>query len=111
LRVPAACLYSIVVVSLVWFTRGSYRGIAIWLASLVAVIIGWLSLAPTNNRRWQPDVAELAWTDRNGNLVTIHNVRDFSYRTELDYNQIWETQDGGPLATHGRGAEVFGLAS
>jgi hypothetical protein len=92
LRIPGACLYSILVGSIVWFTRASYRGIALWVTSLVLVMTWWLSLAPTNNRRWQPDVAELAWTERNADLVTIHNVRDFTYRTETDYIQRWETK-------------------
>jgi hypothetical protein len=64
------------------------RGIATLL--ICAVIFGgvlgwWLSITPSNDRDWQPDVARLAYATFDGDKVTIHNVRDFDYRTETDY--------------------------
>ena len=64
------------------------KGIATLL--ICAVIFGgvlgwWLSITPSNDRDWQPDVARLAYGTFDGDKVTIHNVRDFDYRTETDY--------------------------
>jgi len=56
----------------------------------VAVLGWWLSLAPRNDRDWQPDVARLAAVERAGRLVTVRNVRDFDYRTEADFDVRWE---------------------
>jgi Domain of unknown function (DUF4105) len=69
-----------------------------WRAQLgVAVGIGvilawWLSLKPTNTADWQPDVAQLAWADVQGDVVTLHNVRNCDYRTEADYTPRWDTR-------------------
>lgn len=54
--------------------------------TLVAIVVGWWSsLAPSNDRDWQTDVARLAYADIQGDLVTVHNVRNFDYRSETDY--------------------------
>jgi len=53
---------------------------------LFAVVLGWwLSLSPSNDRDWQPDVARLAHAEIQGDLVTVRNIRNFDYRTETDY--------------------------
>src|SRR5262249_20731181 len=53
----------------------------------------------SNDRDWQPDVAMVPYATINGDLVTIHNVRNFDYRTETDYTPHWEerTYDLGKL--------------
>src|SRR5207247_8904421 len=35
-----------------------------------------------DDRDWQPDVARLAWADVAGERITLHNIRNFDYRTE-----------------------------
>jgi hypothetical protein len=56
------------------------------------VLIWWLTLSPTNDSDWQPDVAQKAWADIQGDEVTLHNVRNCDYRTETDYTPHWETR-------------------
>jgi len=46
---------------------------------------GWLSLAPSNERDWQPDGAVLAYASIAGDRITLHNIRNFDYRTETDF--------------------------
>jgi hypothetical protein len=124
LRVPAACLYSGFVGAIVWFSRSSRNGILLWLGSVILVLAWWFSLAPTNIRSWQPDVAELPWADRHANLITVYNVRNFFYRAETDYTQRWEiktvdlsqirgvdlflTHFGSPLIAHAIVSFQFG---
>ncbi len=105
LRLPAACGYLLFVCGVVWVTRCRGRGILVWLGSLALVMIWWFSLEPTNTRDWQRDVAELPWADRNGDLVTIHNVRNFIYRTETDYTPRWETRSVNLAQV--RGVDLF----
>jgi hypothetical protein len=92
LRVPSAALYACLTCVLLWLTLRNLKAIRFWLASLIAVMAWWLSLPPTNVRAWQPDVARLPWADRHGDLITLHNVRNFDYRTETDYIQRLETE-------------------
>ena len=52
---------------------------------ITAIFIWYCKLTPSNNRDWQADVAVLPEATIDGNLVTIRNIRNFDYRTELDY--------------------------
>ena len=45
----------------------------------------WNSIEPSNQRDWQTDVERLARADIQGDLVTVHNIRNFDYRTESEY--------------------------
>ena len=74
------------------FVRPVWRaqaGLAVFIAWVIA---WWLTLEPSNDRKWQPDVAQEAWAEVNGDLVTVHNVRNCDYRTETDYTAHWETR-------------------
>jgi hypothetical protein len=56
-----------------------------------AAVIGWWILIPaTNEREWQTDVSVTPWVSQNGDLVTIHGVRNFEYRSETDFTPRWE---------------------
>jgi hypothetical protein len=45
----------------------------------VVVLAWWLSIAPSNDRDWQADVARLPSATIAGDRVTIRNVRNFAY--------------------------------
>lgn len=59
--------------------------LAVFAAAFVAFVIRWNGVQPSNDRDWQPDVAVLPYATFDGDLVTIHNVRNFDYRSETDY--------------------------
>ena len=50
-----------------------------------ALVAAWSTIEPTNDRAWQPDVAVLPYATIVGDVVTLHNVRNFDYRSETDY--------------------------
>jgi hypothetical protein len=56
------------------------------------VLLWWLTLPPSNARDWQPDVARLPTATLEGSLLTVHNVRDFTYRGEQAFSERWETR-------------------
>ena len=56
------------------------------------VAIWWMSLEPSNDRDWLPDVDRPAWAEIEGDRLTFHNMRDFEYRTEHDYTERWATR-------------------
>ena len=62
------------------------RTLLCFIVLFVVLVIWWSSIKPTNNRDWQTDVAVLPYATMQGNLVTIHNIRNFNYRTETDYD-------------------------
>ena len=53
--------------------------------AFAAVLLWWMSIEPSNERDWQTDVAVLPYATQHGDLVTLHNVRNFDYRTEQDF--------------------------
>jgi hypothetical protein len=58
-----------------------------------AVLLTWWSLIqPSNNRLWADDVAQRTTGIVDGDHVTLHNVRNFDWRTKTDYTQRWETR-------------------
>lgn len=69
-----------------------------WLAGLGVLLVDgliamwWFSLDPSNDRAWQPNVAETPWAQVEGDLITLHNVRHCDYRTQDDYSPRWETR-------------------
>ncbi|WP_404360997.1 DUF4105 domain-containing protein [Methylotuvimicrobium sp. KM1] len=56
------------------------------------ILIWWLSISPSNDRQWQPDVAKLAHATFDGDKVTVHNIRNFDYRSEFTYVPAYYTK-------------------
>ncbi len=90
LRIPAAALYLIVVLAALWFLRRKHVGLAVAFAGFVIVALWWFSLKPPDHRDWQPDDAETAYADINGDQLKIHNLRNCDYRSEQDYTCHWD---------------------
>jgi Domain of unknown function (DUF4105) len=88
----AAILFVIILLAAMVFVRGKLRKLAIVFGAFAVVVLWWLTLKPSNNRPWQPDVAQTAWAEINGDEITIHNVRNCDYRTEMDFTPQWETR-------------------
>lgn len=85
LRTPLAVMYLVAVLA-VWIRlKGRWRKMGLTAAGFVLVLAWWLTLQPSNDRDWQPDLAVLAYADLEGNKVTLHNIRNNDYRTETDF--------------------------
>jgi len=88
----AAILFVIALLAMVIFVRGKLLKLGIVFGACLLVAAWWLTLKPSNDRAWQPDVAKTAWAEINDDEVTIHNVRNCDYRTETDFTPRWETR-------------------
>jgi len=60
------------------------------LAIFAILVILFLRIPASNDREWQPEVSVTPYATVNGDLVTIHGVRNFDYRTETDFKPHWE---------------------
>ena len=76
------------VVALVLY-RALRFALPVFAVALVAIGIWWGGLRPSNERDWQPEVARLAYATINGDMVTVHNIRNFDYRTETDFTPAY----------------------
>lgn len=92
LRTPAAILYPLAALVIAWRVRGAWRKVGVIFVAFALVTAWWLTLQPSNDRDWQPEVDRTAWAEIDGDVVTIHNVRNFDYRTATDFTPRWETR-------------------
>jgi hypothetical protein len=67
-------------------------GVAAYLVGFLVLSVWWYRLRPSNQRAWADDVARMTTGTVSGNIVTLHNVRNFAWRTNTDYTQRWETR-------------------
>jgi hypothetical protein len=83
--------FTLVILIALW--RGRLALGAVSFAVAFAVLLTWWSLIqPSNNRLWADDVAQTTTGVVEGDHVTVHNVRNFDWRTKTDYTQRWETR-------------------
>lgn len=87
-----AIVFLLALLAAVVFVYGKLLKLAIAFGAFAVVVSWWFTLKPSNDRRWQSDVAETAWTEINGDEITIHNVRNCDYRTATDFIPRWETR-------------------
>lgn len=66
-----------------WMAAGSY------LSLFIVLFVWWSMIEPSNDREWQPEVAILPYATFDGNLITVHNIRNFDYRTETDFTPAY----------------------
>ena len=66
------------------------RTVLFFLAAVTIVATWWSLIPASNDRDWNPEVARTPYATINGDLVTIHGVRNFDYRTEMDFTPRWE---------------------
>jgi hypothetical protein len=60
---------------------------------IAALFLGWwLRQKPSHSRDWDTSVAVLPWAERDGDVVTIDNCRDFEYRSLDDCTPRYETR-------------------
>jgi hypothetical protein len=84
--VAAGSLLSLIMVRPWWW------GTAAAVVPFAIVLAWWLSIAPSNTGNWQHDVANLPSAAIEGNVVTIRNVRDFTYPSQTAVVERWETR-------------------
>ncbi|TMB44280.1 MAG: DUF4105 domain-containing protein [Deltaproteobacteria bacterium] len=68
------------------------RRAVVFALAAAALFAWWSTIRPSNDRQWQPDVAQPPHAQLHGDELTIHNVRNFDYRTETDFSERWETR-------------------
>ncbi|TPG11875.1 DUF4105 domain-containing protein [Rhodanobacter glycinis] len=93
-RTLGSTIWALAVIALAVFaiSRRSWLPLGVYMVMYAALLIWWASIAPSNNRVWSDDVARMLTGRVQGNAVTLDNVRDFTWRTDADYDARWETR-------------------
>jgi hypothetical protein len=70
--------------------RRTRRMAALAFAGLFGVaLLLFAAATPSNDREWQTEVAVLPYASFDGDLVTVHNIRNFDYRSETDFTPAY----------------------
>ena len=69
-----------------------WQPFAVLLGVAALFLVWWLRQKPSHDRDWDPSVAVLPRAVRDGDVVTIENVRNFEYRSLDDFTPRYETR-------------------
>jgi hypothetical protein len=87
LRIALPAIYLVTLIILIIRT-GRWRALSSLICFCV-VLVWWLSLKPSDDGNWRPDVARRAWAESSGDQITLHNVRNCDYHSENEYTDCW----------------------
>lgn len=91
-RTTVAMAFVLAVLICFIFLRPRWKALIVFVV-LFGCVFAWFSLIPASNtRQWAADVAQTPYSERTGDQLVIHNVRNFSYRSTEDYDAAWETR-------------------
>jgi hypothetical protein len=82
----SALVAGIAIVAALTMRHWRVHGVLSLCLGLLAFAAWWSTVRPSNDRDWQTDVAILPHAQITGDVVTVYNIRDFSYRSESDYS-------------------------
>lgn len=90
MRKGSAAVFALLLVLTAVFLRPGWRAQVVTAILTMLVAGWWLTLQPRQFRDWKPEVALPPRADIDGEIVTIHHVRNFDYRTETDFTPRYE---------------------
>lgn len=71
------------------FPRRRWQALVAFILLFAALLLWWRGIEPSNDRDWQTDVAVLPKATIEGDIITVHNIRNFDYRSETDYTPAY----------------------
>jgi hypothetical protein len=73
-------------------TRKRWVGLSVFLGAFAVFLVWWATIVPRSNRDWAPEIARMPTAVLNGEKVVVTNVRNFAWRSETDFDPVWETR-------------------
>ena len=85
-RTGLAILFALMTLLAFIFLPRRRRTLVVFLAVFACILAWWLTIPASNLRPWQRDVRILPYATIQGDMVTVHNIRNLQYRTETDFD-------------------------
>lgn len=83
---------AVIAFAIVAISHRSWLPLGVYVAMYALLLLWWASITPSNTRTWADDVARQLSGTVSGSAVTLHNVRNFDWRSDDDYDARWETR-------------------
>ena len=91
-RAIAAGGFAVLTVLAFLFLPRRGRALLGFVVVFAILVVLFFRIPASNDRDWQPEVAMTPYATINGDMITIHNVRNFDYQTETEFTPHWETR-------------------
>jgi Domain of unknown function (DUF4105) len=92
LRVASAISFAVLAIWLLWLSRDR-RAFVVFGVLFLGVVAWWLSISPSHDRPWRPEVAVMPRATIDGDRVRITGVRNFEYRSLNDFTVRYEDRE------------------
>jgi hypothetical protein len=92
LRLALAVAFAAFAIWLLWLSRQRHASV-IFIVLFLGVVAWWLSIPPSHNREWRPEVAVMPRAILDGDRVRITGVRNFDYRSLNDFTVHYEERE------------------
>jgi len=92
LRLGLAVVFAAFAIWAFWLSRRRHMPIVAYVAVL-GVIAWWLTISPSHDRNWRPEVAVMPRAFVDGDHVRLTGVRNFDYRSRNDFTVHYEKRE------------------
>jgi hypothetical protein len=92
LRTALAISFAALATWLLWLSRDR-RAFVVFVVLFLGVVAWWLSISPSHDRPWRPEVAIMSRATIDGDRVRITGVRNFEYRSVSDFTVRHEERE------------------
>ena len=92
LRIALAMFFAVLAIWLLWLSRDR-RASVVFIMLFLGVVAWWLSISPSHDRPWRPEVAVMPRVTIDGDRVHIAGVRNFEYRSLTDFMVRYEERE------------------
>ena len=92
LRIALAISFAMASIWLLWRSRDR-RASVVFMVLFLGVVAWWLSISPSHDRPWRPEVAVMPRATIDGDRVRLTGVRNFDYRSLNDFTVRYEDRE------------------
>jgi hypothetical protein len=91
-RLGLAVAFAAFAIWALWISR-QRRMPAVFVVMFLGVVAWWISISPSHDRNWRPEVAVMPRAIIDGDRVRIAGVRNFDYRSRNDFTVRYEERE------------------
>jgi len=92
MRLALAAAFAALTIWAIWFSR-QRRMSVIAIVLFLGVAVWWITIRPSHDRHWRPEVAVMPRAFIDGDRVRLTGVRNFDYRTRDDFTVRYEERE------------------
>ena len=92
LRLVLAGAFAALAIWALFLSRQRWTSVAA-LGLFLGVVVWWISIAPSHDRNWRPEVAVMPRAIIDGDRVRLSGVRNFDYRSTNDFKARYEERE------------------